>query len=67
MRHAAAVWAGLAACAAGVVFHLQGAGVVGPESSFMHSSPRWTTYGMLLAAAGAGAFGAGIAARARRR
>ncbi len=29
----------------GVIFHLQGKSIVGPESSFMYSNPQWITYG----------------------
>lgn len=50
------LWAaagGAAACAAGVLFHLQGLALVGPESSFMYASAQWETYGLQLASAGA--------------
>jgi hypothetical protein len=36
----------------GVIFHLQGQSVVGPESSFMHSNPDWITYGIQIAIIG---------------
>ncbi len=29
----------------GIIFHLQGRSIIGPESSFMHSNPDWITYG----------------------
>ena len=32
----------------GVIFHLQGQSVVGPESSFMYSNPDWITYGIQI-------------------
>jgi uncharacterized membrane protein len=32
----------------GIVFHFQGKGVVGPESSFMYSNPEWINYGIIL-------------------
>ena len=37
----------------GVIFHLQGHSVVGPQSSFMYSNPDWITYGMQIAIVGA--------------
>lgn len=45
--------AGAVALAMGIVFHLQGVSVVGPESSFMYSSPQWAGWGLWIAAAGA--------------
>ncbi len=30
----------------GLIFHLQGQSVIGPESSFMYSNPDWITYGI---------------------
>lgn len=44
---------GAAACAAGVLFHLQGLSLAGPESSFMYGSPQWEAYGLQVASAGA--------------
>lgn len=32
----------------GLIFHLQGHSVVGPESSFMYSNPDWITYGIQI-------------------
>ena len=32
----------------GVLFHLQGQGIVGPESSFMYYNPEWITYGLQI-------------------
>ena len=32
----------------GIIFHLQGHSVVGPESSFMYSNPEWITYGIQI-------------------
>ncbi len=37
----------------GIVFHLQGQSVVGPESSFMYSNPEWVTYGLQISILGA--------------
>ena len=36
----------------GIIFHLQGQSVVGPESSFMYSNPDWITYGIQIAIIG---------------
>jgi len=36
----------------GVIFHLQGESIVGPESSFMYSNPQWSTYGIQIAVSG---------------
>ena len=36
----------------GLVFHLQGQSIVGPESSFMYSNPDWITYGIQIAIVG---------------
>jgi hypothetical protein len=36
----------------GVIFHLQGKSIVGPESSFMYSNPQWITYGTQIAVFG---------------
>jgi len=36
----------------GLIFHLQGQSVLGPESSFMYSNPDWITYGIQIAILG---------------
>ncbi len=36
----------------GIIFHLQGQSVIGPESSFMYSNPDWVTYGIQIAVVG---------------
>ena len=36
----------------GVIFHLQGQSIVGPESSFMYSNPDWINYGIQIAMIG---------------
>ena len=36
----------------GLIFHLQGQSVIGPESSFMYSNPDWITYGIHIAIVG---------------
>ena len=38
----------------GIIFHLQGHSIVGPQSSFMYSNPEWVTYGIQIAVAGLG-------------
>lgn len=38
--------------AAGLLFHMQGRGIVGPEQSFMYNNPEWFQYGLWLAASG---------------
>ena len=36
----------------GLIFHLQGQSVIGPESSFMYSNPDWVTYGIQITIVG---------------
>lgn len=36
----------------GIIFHLQGQSIIGPETSFMHSNPEWITYGIQIAITG---------------
>lgn len=36
----------------GIIFHLQGQGVVGPQESFMYENPNWITYGQQIAVIG---------------
>jgi len=43
---------GLIVIISGIIFHLQGQAIVGPESSFMYSNPDWITYGQQIAIAG---------------
>ena len=45
----------------GIIFHLQGQAVVGPESSFMYSNPDWITYGIQISVTGAIIIGIGFA------
>lgn len=45
---------------AGIIFHFQGQGVVGPESSFMYSNPEWITYGLEIIILGIVILGIGI-------
>lgn len=44
----------------GVIFHLQGKGVVGPESSFMYYNPQWIDYGLIILISGIIVFGIGF-------
>jgi len=44
----------------GLIFHLQGQSIVGPESSFMYSNPEWITYGIQTIIAGIVVFGIGV-------
>jgi len=44
----------------GLIFHLQGQSMVGPESSFMYSNPQWVTYGIQIVIAGCVILAVGI-------
>ncbi len=44
----------------GMIFHLQGQSVIGPESSFMYANPEWVSYGILIAISGIVISGVGI-------
>jgi len=44
----------------GLIFHLQGQSIVGPESSFMYSNPEWITYGISMIIVGIIFSGIGI-------
>jgi len=44
----------------GIIFHLQGQSIVGPESSFMYSNPQWVTYGIQIAVLGVAILSVGI-------
>ncbi|MDH3657532.1 MAG: hypothetical protein OEM77_05295 [Nitrosopumilus sp.] len=44
----------------GVIFHLQGQSIVGPESSFMYSNPDWITHGIQIAIIGIIITGVGV-------
>ena len=51
----------------GIIFHLQGQSVVGPQSSFMYSNPEWITYGIQIALVGIVILiGGGILIRVRK-
>jgi len=51
---------GIIVTALGLIFHLQGQAVVGPETSFMYSNPDWITYGLEMVIAGSSVLGIGI-------
>jgi hypothetical protein len=36
----------------GIIFHLQGQSVIGPESSFMYANPEWVFLGIQIAVLG---------------
>ena len=44
----------------GLIFHLQGQSVIGPESSFMYANPNWVTYGIEIMIVGTIIIGIGI-------
>jgi hypothetical protein len=44
----------------GIIFHLQGQAIVGPQSSFMYANPSWITYGIQIAVFGGIITGVGI-------
>lgn len=44
----------------GILFHLQGQGIVGPESSFMYFNPEWITYGLQIVLIGLAILGFGV-------
>ena len=44
----------------GGIFHFQGQGVIGPESSFMYSNPEWISYGQQIVIIGIIIVGGGI-------
>ena len=51
----------------GIIFHLQGHSVIGPESSFMYSNPDWITYGIQISIIGIIIIGAGIGVKIIKR
>ena len=48
----AVILTGIGIMIMGVIFHLQGKSIVGPESSFMYSNPQWITYGTQIVVLG---------------
>ena len=55
-----AITTGIIVLAFGTLFHLQGIGIMGPESSFMYQNSQWTTNGLIIAIIGAAILGVGI-------
>ncbi len=51
----------------GLIFHLQGHSVIGPQSSFMYSNPDWITYGIQISIAGIIMIGAGAGIKIIKR
>ncbi len=51
----------------GIIFHLQGQSVIGPESSFMYANPEWITYGIQIAVSGIIISGVGISIKFIKR
>ena len=51
----------------GIIFHLQGQSIVGPESSFMYSNPDWVTYGQQIVIIGIFLIGIGIALKISKK
>ena len=58
---------GLIVIIAGIIFHLQGQAIVGPESSFMYSNPDWITYGQQITIVGIMGTGLGIALKISKK
>ena len=58
---------GLFILAAGIIFHLQGQSVIGPESSFMYSNPDWVSYGLGISMAGMIIIGIGFISRKKSK
>ncbi len=50
----------------GIIFHLQGQSVVGPESSFMYANPEWVSYGIQIAISGMIISGVGISIKIKK-
>lgn len=48
----AVIIVGIVIMVMGMIFHLQGQSIVGPESSFMYSNPQWITYGIQIVVSG---------------
>ena len=44
----------------GLIFHLQGQSIVGPESSFMYANPEWVSYGLQIMIVGIIILGVGF-------
>ncbi len=51
----------------GLIFHLQGHSVIGPESSFMYSNPDWITHGIQISIVGITIIGVGVGIKIIKR
>jgi hypothetical protein len=51
----------------GIIFYLQGLSLVGPESSFMYSNPKWITYGFEIIIVGVIIIGIGSGIKILKR
>ena len=51
----------------GIIFHLQGQSVIGPESSFMYANPEWVSNGIQITFAGIITSGVGISIKFIKR
>jgi len=58
---------GVIVIASGVIFHLQGQAIIGPESSFMYSNPEWITYGQQIAIIGIFLISIGVALKISKK
>jgi len=57
------IFLGVIVIISGIIFHLQGQAIIGPESSFMYSNPEWVTLGQQIAIIGIFLSGVGIAVK----
>lgn len=46
--HWGVIAVGISVIVLGLIFHLQGQAIVGPEASFMYSNPDWINYGIQI-------------------
>ena len=58
---------GITIIISGIIFHLQGNSIIGPESSFMYSNPEWVTHGIQISVSGAIMIGVGAGLRAIKK
>ncbi len=58
---------GIVIAGLGITFHLQGQGMVGPDTSFMYSNPEWIGHGLSIAATGFVIVACGIALRLKKK
>lgn len=62
----AVVFVGTVISILGIIFHLQGLSIVGPESSFMYANPEWASYGIQIVILGVIILGAGISIKLKK-